>query len=373
MDAASLSLLHVDTTLDWRGGQAQVEALLRALAARGHRVSLVTPAGGRLAERLADSPVEIVADAPRGEWDRWAGRRLRAVAMERQVQLLHVHSARAHAMAWWAVDRRSSIPIVVSRRVDFPIGGNWFSRRKYLHPACFYLAISTAVRDVLLRGGVDAERVFLVPSGVDPDQFTYRTDREATRRSLGIGAGELLVCNVAALTDHKDHATLVRAARLALEQAAHLRFIVLGEGELRAALEAQIRQANLGDRFRLLGFVDDVEPYLAAADLFVLSSHLEGLCTSLLDAMLLGVPVVATRAGGVPDVVADGETGLLVEPRDSDALAGAVVRLSRDAALRAALAAAAGRRVRDCFSVKQTAALTETAYRNILDRWSRNR
>jgi glycosyltransferase involved in cell wall biosynthesis len=366
MDQAALSLIHVDTARDWRGGQAQVESLVRGLAGRGHRVTLVTPAGSRLAQRLAGTPIEIVADSTRGEWDWWAGRRLRRLAEEGRADLIHAHSALAHAMAWLAHGGRRRPPIVVSRRVDFPVGGNWFSRRKYIHPACYYLAISAAVRDVLIRGGVAAERVFLVPSGVDPGKFTYRSDRAATRRSLEISDDAFLVCNVAALTDHKDHAMLVRAAKIALAEAPQMRFIVLGEGELRPQLEEQIAEAGLGERFRLLGFRDGIEPYLAAADLFALSSHLEGLCTSLLDAMLLERAVVATRAGGIPDIVVDGETGLLVSPRQSQALAGAMVRLARDGDLRGRLAAAGARRVREHFSMERTVELTHAAYREIL-------
>jgi len=368
MDQPTLTIIHVDTAHDWRGGQAQVEALVRGLARRGHRLTVVTPRGSRLAERLADVPVEMAYDAPRGEWDWRAGRRLRQLAESRRPDLLHAHSALAHAVAWHAHSGGNVAPIVVSRRVDFPVAANWLSRRKYLHPACYYLAISTAVRDVLIRGGVPSDRVFLVPSGVDPAKFTYQTDRSATRRSLGIGDNEFLVCTIGALTDHKDHATLIRAAALALAQAPELRFIVLGEGELRPRLEAQIAQEDLGERFQLLGFRSDVEACLTASDLFVLSSHMEGLCTSLLDAMLLARPIVATRAGGVGDVIGDGETGLLVEIRQSEALAGAIVRMARDRDLRVRLAAAGARRVREQFSIERTIQLTEAAYREILTR-----
>jgi glycosyltransferase involved in cell wall biosynthesis len=368
MNEQTLTMVHVDSARDWRGGQAQVEALVRGLAARGHTIVLVTPSASRLGERLADAGIEIVRDSSRGEWDLWAGRRLRRLVDRRRANLIHVHSARAHGMAWAASRKRLTPPIVVSRRVDFPVGGNYFSRRKYLHPACYYLAISSAVGDVLIRGGVARERIHLVPSGVDPAKFSYQTDGAATRRALGVGDDEFLVCNVAALTDHKDHATMIRAAQIVVRQAPDVRFIVLGEGELRRALERQIDEAELGERFRLLGFQPDVESYLAVSDLFVLSSHLEGLCTSLLDAMLLGVPIVATRAGGIPDIVVDGETGLLVEPRRPGALAAAILRAKDDPETRKRLAGAGTRRVREQFSIERTIDMTEQAYRTILGR-----
>jgi len=370
MNEQGLSLVHVDSERDWRGGQAQVELLVRGLAQRGHRVTLVTPRGSRLAERLAGAPIEIVADSPRHEWDFRAGLRLRRIVRERNADLIHAHSALSHALvAWLSWGGPKARPIAVSRRVDFPIS-NWFSRLKYRHPDCWYLAISTAVRDVLIRGGVAADRIFLAPSGVDPAKFTYQTDRPAARRALGVAADEFLVCNIGALTDHKDHATLIRAAQSAIAQAPQLRFVVLGEGELRPALEAQIAQGGLGDRFRLLGFRSDVEACLAASDLFVLSSHMEGLCTSLLDAMLLGLPIVATRAGGVRDIVVEGETGLLAEPRQSAALADAIVRMMRDGELRARLAAAGRHRVRERFTIERTLELTLAAYQEIIRRFN---
>lgn len=373
MTDSGLNLIHVDTADDWRGGQAQVDTLIRGLARLGHRISLVSPEGSRLAERLVGQPVEIVSDTPRGDWDFAAGRRLRRLAREREADLIHVHSARAHAMAWWASGGGDSPPVVVSRRVDFSVGGNWFSRRKYVHPACYYLAISTAVRDVLIDGGVDAGRIQLVPSGVDPEKFTYRSDRAETRASLGIADDQILICNVAALTDHKDQANLIRAAHVAATDAPMLRFVILGEGELRSELEDMISRLGLVDRVRLLGFRDKIEPYIAAADIFVMSSHLEGLGTSILDAMLLGVPVVATRAGGIPDVVVDGETGLLVEKRNSEALAKAIVKMAGDADLRARCGEAGARRVREEFTVARTIERTDAAYREILAAAGRDR
>ncbi len=381
----SLTILHVDTAADWRGGQAQVEALVRGLAKRGHRNTLVTPPGSRLAERLRNGPDHtesaeldrsaqwpaaggwrIVFNAARGEWDWFSARRLRQIVKSARPDVIHAHSALAHAMVWLGCAGRLAVPMMVSRRVDFPVGDNWLSRRKYRHSAFSYLAISSAVREALIQGGVASERIFLVPSGVDPAKFTYQADRSAARRALGVGDHEFLVINVAALVDHKDQATLIRAAEIAFREMPSLRFIVLGEGELRAALETQIARAGLGDRFRLLGFRNDVEECLAASDLFVLSSHLEGMCTSLLDAMLLGKPIVATRAGGVPDVVVDGETGLLVGVRQHQQLAAAIVRLAREADLRARLAAAGARRVRERFTLSRTVDLTLEAYRKAL-------
>jgi len=136
-----------------------------------------------------------------------------------------------------------------------------------------------------------------------------------------------VVGNVAALVDHKDHATLLDAAARVVARLPRVHFVILGEGELRPQLERQVARLGLGERVHLAGFRDDVDRLLPGFDLFCLSSHMEGLGTSVLDAMCFGRPIVATSAGGIPDAVADGVSGRLVPPRDPEALAQALLRL----------------------------------------------
>jgi glycosyltransferase involved in cell wall biosynthesis len=143
-------------------------------------------------------------------------------------------------------------------------------------------------------------------------------------RELGIPDDALVVGNVAALSDHKDHRTLVEAAALVVDKNPRVAFVVAGDGELRDELEARARQLGLGPRFVMLGFRRDVDRLLPVFDVFCLSSKLEGLGTSLLDAMCFGRCVVATDAGGIPEVVADGKSGWLVPVGRPEALAAAL-------------------------------------------------
>ena len=139
-----------------------------------------------------------------------------------------------------------------------------------------------------------------------------------------------IVGNVAALVPHKGQRHLIEAAALVLPQVPDARFVIAGEGELRPALERQIKEHHLEKHVLLAGFRPDVLSVHKAFDIFVMSSVTEGLGTSLLDAMACGKPIVATTAGGIPEVVVDGETGFLVPPRDHEAMAAAIVRLLKD-------------------------------------------
>jgi glycosyltransferase involved in cell wall biosynthesis len=174
-----------------------------------------------------------------------------------------------------------------------------------------------------------------------------------------------IVGNVAALVPHKGQRHLIEAAAIVVQQVPDARFVIAGEGELRAQLERQIKDRRLEKHVFLLGFRPDVLSVHKAFDIFVMSSITEGLGTSLLDAMACGKPIVATTAGGMPEVVADGETGILVPPRDDETLAAAIVKLLTHERLRDSMGAAGGRRVRERFSSERMVQDTLTLYERV--------
>jgi glycosyltransferase involved in cell wall biosynthesis len=207
-----------------------------------------------------------------------------------------------------------------------------------------------------------------VRSGIDPEEFSARPGaRERVRAALGIGPGEVLVGTVACLKPQKAPLDLVEGAALALRVEPRLRFVVAGDGELRGAVEARARDLGLGERFRLLGWRRDVPDLLAGLDLFVLTSLFEGLPRAVLQAMVAGVPVVATAVGGTPEVVRDGETGLLVRPGDPAAAAAAVVRLTGEPETARRLAAAASRRIGEEFEIRRMVRTLDELYAETLE------
>ena len=168
--------------------------------------------------------------------------------------------------------------------------------------------------------------------------------------------------NVAALVPHKGQRYFIEAAHLVVQKIPDARFVILGEGELREHLEHLVREHHLEKHVLLPGFRTDVIGCIKGFDLFVMSSVTEGLGTSLLDAMACRKAIVGTRAGGIPEVVEDRRTGLLVEPRDSRSLADAMIRLIADAPLRGRMADAGYTRVRERFTVERMVAETAAVY-----------
>src|SRR5262249_23058743 len=204
------------------------------------------------------------------------------------------------------------------------------------------------------------ERVSLVYEGV-PDREPAEGGPEVLR-SLGVPDGAPVVGNVAALTGHKDHATLLDAAQVVLRRRPDARFVIAGEGPRRRELEARARERGVAGRVVFAGFRRDVDRLLPAFSVFCLSSHLEGLGTTLLDAMAFGLAVVATAAGGVPEAVEHGVTGLVVPVRRPDALAQALLDVLEDGDLRRRLGAAGRARFLERFTADRMVEETLRVY-----------
>jgi glycosyltransferase involved in cell wall biosynthesis len=194
-----------------------------------------------------------------------------------------------------------------------------------------------------------------------PDRPGAPGGREALAE-LGVPAGCPVVGNVAALTDHKDHATLIEAAARVRARVPEARFVIVGDGPLRPRLEALCRERGVADRCIFAGFRQDLDRLFPAFTVFCLSSHMEGLGTSLLDAMAFSRPVVATAAGGIPEAVEDGVTGRVVPVRDPAALADALALVLTDADKARAMGAAGRRRFEERFTAERMVDETLAAY-----------
>jgi glycosyltransferase involved in cell wall biosynthesis len=341
--------------------------LMRRQRGMGDEPHLAAPGESAIAARAAAEGIPVHPVTMRGTWDVGSAAAIARLHRSLRPHVVHWHAARAHAIGAMAALLAPGPARVLSRRVDFPVRRSPGSRLLYALPIDAILAISEGVRDALVASGVPAPAIRVVPSGIDLAPHARPRDRAAIRAREGLPEDEILVLQVAALAPHKSQRDLLRAARAAIDQRPKLRFWIAGEGPLRGELERERDALGLGDGVRLLGFREDVLDLLAAADLFCVSSYLEGMGTSTLDAMAAGLAVVATRVGGIPEIVDDGVTGVLVEPRDPEALARAIVELAGDRPRRERMGGEARIKVRD-FSADRTAERTRRAYEEALAR-----
>jgi glycosyltransferase involved in cell wall biosynthesis len=350
-----MRVLHVTSARTRRGGENQLFYLACGLRSRGIETALVIPEDASYSTPMSGT----MRIRFRGEADLPAIKRLASVIREYTPDIIHAHTGHAHAWAAMAM-KRSDRLLFVSRRVLFSPSRNPISRWKMKRVSRF-LCVSNAVAEAMRVYGIEPDRLRVVHSGV-PMTGTAPGDTDLRMR-FGTGEDDILALSLAAFTPNKNQATLVCALSL-IPGATRPRCILAGEGRMRVRTERLARDLDLMNSVHFPGFVEDPGELIRAADLFVLSSLREGLSTATLEAMAGGLPVVASRCGGVEDLVIDGETGILFPPGNPEALASAISTLIDDPELMRSMGEK-GRERAELFSVDHMVESTLLAYREL--------
>ena len=377
----SVRVLHVITGA-WLMGGAQRNTLLtlEGLASRGYDVELVCGPGEGLvtAARRAGVPVTVFPSMNR----RLSPLRdLRCVHehltffRRRRFDIVHTHSSKAGIVARFAA-HRAGTPIIVHTIHGTPFRwelGAFVSRAAILLERAAaartdrLVAVAELVKQEFVDAGIcAADKIETIYSGIDFTEFDRPVDVAATKRALGIPAGDHVVGAVGHLFERKGHRDLVEAARAVVAAIPNVTFIVAGEGPERLALDAHIVEAGLRGRVRLLGDRPDVPALLAVMDVYVQPSLAEGLGRSLTEALYARRAVVATAINAVPEIVEHERTGVLVPPRSPHALAAAVIGLLVDAAKRRQLGERGHRRVASVFTADVMIERIDDLYRRLL-------
>lgn len=340
--------------------------LTRYLHRSGHHSIVAADPHGLLYRSLHNAGLPVNALQVRNDLDLLAGLRLRRLVRAGSYDLVHFHTARAHALSPWL----QGLPVkrVVTRRMDYLVKKGPVTRFLYTQSVDTVVAISTGVRAALLAGAVPAARIRLIPSGIDTARFTHDpTVRAQVRQAYGFGDHETVVLSVGALVERKGHPTLLAAAHQLKSQGLQLRYLVCGEGALRVTLEAEARALGLTHEVLFAGFCSDVPGALAAADLFVHVPLHEGLGVAVIEALAAGLPVVASQVGGIPELIDGRTTGLLIPPQNAAALAAALQRLASDPLWAAHLGRNGQALVRARFDVAAMAQANERLYMELID------
>ena len=327
-----LKIVHVDTGLSLRGGQRQLLKLARLLRQRGHGQIIVCREESELetcarAEEFPSFPLPLHDPAYA-----YGILQLRQHLQVAPCDILHAHDGRGQTVAWLAsIGMR--VRRVASRRVTFLPRHRWVHRLKYAHTCDAVVTVSDFIRQLLIRSQVPESMIELIPDGIEiPPELASITTRAEARARWGFGEDEFLVGHLGAFTLEKGQEVALEAFRLLIKSLPQARLLLAGEGPTLEDLEIAQRCKALGDRVRLCGAIENLAEFFPALDLFVMPSKSEGLGSSALMAMSYGLPVVASRVGGLPEVVAEARTGWLVEPASPSALANAILAAASDRA-----------------------------------------
>ncbi len=358
---SAMHVLHLETGRNLYGGPRQVIELMRGLDARGVRSTLACPTGSAIAAAATAAGLEVVTHALGGDLDVASVSFLVAEVRRLKPDLLHVHSRRGADIFGGLAAAVAQIPAVLTRRVDSP-DTPLIGHLKYLAYDRI-VAISSAVRTQLETQGVPAAKLATIRSSVTAADCAPTWSREQFLAEFNIEPGQRTVAIAAQLIPRKGHALFLKAWPLIRDQCPDARLLIFGTGPLEAELKSR---TGWGGTTTFCGFRADLREFLGHIDLLVHPALYEGLGVSLLEAQAAGVAIVAFAAGGIPEVVADGETALLVPPGDTVAPAAAVVRLLGDPNLRQRLGTAGRNRVQGKFGPLQMVDAYLALYRKLL-------
>jgi glycosyltransferase involved in cell wall biosynthesis len=365
-----MKILHAETGQHLYGGALQVALLVDGLEARGCENLLLCCKGGAL-EKAVQPQIRVFAPRLAGALDPRFPFRLAQAVRAFRPHLIHTHSRRGADYWGGIVAALTRTPAVVSRRVDNP-EPVLLARTKY---RCYdrVISISEGVRKVLLAAGVPADKVVCVPSGIATERYRWSCDRQWFLREFDLEESHRVIAAIAQLIPRKGHRVLLEALPEVVREFPDLRVLLFGQGPLRGELQELCNRYGLSPQVRFAGFRTDLDRVLPCLDLVVHPATLEGLGLSLLEAAAAGIPIVATRVGGVPEIVQDGRTGLLVPPADPRSLAAAIVRMLRQRELARMLGNTGRELVRRNFSLDKMVEGNLQVYRDVLAARGRQR
>jgi len=270
-----------------------------------------------------------------GEIDLLSAFKIALECKKKNVNIIHAHSAHALSIGILIKVFYPSVFLIGVRRVDFPIHKNFFSRLKYNSKKVNkIICISEFIKGVLIDDDIKKEKLLTIRSGVEISRFNNIIPKPDFKESLGIKSGEFLVGTIAAFAGHKDYPNLLKAFELVLKQKNNVKLCMVGDGPLKGDMEQLAVKLGIDKNIIMTGFRSDVGNFLKSFDLFVLASKKEGLGTSIIDALSVGLPVIATNTGGIPELIKDGINGKLVEAKNHVQLANTIIQLIDDSSLR---------------------------------------
>ncbi len=355
---------HVIWSLGLGGAEQVVIQLAAESVRRGHPVSVFTlGAPGTFAARAEAAGVRVVSVAKRSRYDATVLARLAGEFRRARLDVVHTHLWGAHVWgriaAWIA-----RVPVVVATEHNLDTWkprGYFLVDRALSHLTTHLVAVSGPVQEFYEQRGVGRGRWHVIRNGIAVAPDATRRLGPA-HRALGLADGDRVVGWVGRLVPAKLPGDFLEAVALAAGRVPRLRALVVGDGPLRLEAERRARELGLAERVVFAGLRTDVAELLGGMEILVFSSEREGLSIAMLEGMAAGVPIVATRVGGTPELVEDGRSGLLVPPHAPAELAAAIVRVLDDRSLAASLAGGARATIAARFSFEAMASAYEELY-----------
>ncbi|UZR95792.1 glycosyltransferase family 4 protein [Chondrinema litorale] len=362
-----MKVLHLSSEASWRGGEQQIAYLITELQKLNVDVMVACKKGSPFEDFCIQEHIPYKAINFSHQYAPGTALKIKNICNEFQADILHMHSSKSHGAGVIATLLGAKANLVLSRRVDFPVKQGKLSQFKYNFDGIKrIICVSDAIKDITARGIKDSSKLVTVHSGIDIDKFHPESvNKSILHTQFNIPTDKIIIGNTSALAPHKDYFTFINTADILLKSNKNLHFCIIGKGKLKGEIENYIQKKQLTENFTLTGFINNIPDVLPALDLFLMTSETEGLGTSILDAFASKVPVVATAAGGIPEMVIHKKTGMIAPIKDVETLAKNVKEVFADLNLQKDIVSGAFKHLHS-FSKEQTALKTLEIYKQIL-------
>lgn len=359
-----MKVLHVEAGKYLYGGARQVQYLIEGLKQKGIDCVLACPEQSDIAKACENS-AQVCEISMKGDLDFGLYSRLKKIIQQTQPDIVHLHSRRG-ADIWGALAaRKMKVPCILSRRVDNPESQLTVKLKYALYQ--HVIAISEGIRQVLINEGLSPQKVTCVRSAVDAVPYLHAVDKAAFTKEFALPADALVLGVVAQLINRKGHRYLIDAMPAILERFPNTQVLFFGKGPQQEELSKLITERQLSQHIHFAGFRTDLPKWLGGLDVLVHPADMEGLGVSLLQAAAAGVPVIASRAGGMPEAVADRQTGMLIDVGNVVQLTSSLLELLGDSDLRLQYGQAGRQRILNEFSVEHMVDGNLSVYLNLIN------
>lgn len=358
-----IRVLHISSEKAWRGGEQQIAYLIRGAEDIHHFVFC------RKESAFEKYCIENEIHFQSGSFSPWSvvttAKMVIDYCLANAIELVHCHTGKAHILGYAGIKLGLDIPVIASRRIATRPSASLLTRKRYDNPQIRrIICVSESIRVTMAEYLTDPVKAVTIHSGIDTDRIIKSSFN--LRKKLNLPDNTTIIGTIAALTEEKDLPTFLKAAQQIIIENDTVHFLIVGEGKQRETLEKMARDLAIEKKVTFTGHVNKPIEYLQEFNQFLFTSRNEGLGTSILDAFACKVPVIASDTGGIPELIRNGETGLLVAPGDSNGFARAVNLLLNKEIDDSVILENAWKSLKS-FSYKMMAKKTEHCYQSVLN------
>ncbi len=329
MTDKKLTILHTEASKGWGGQEIRIFQESLRFAELGHRVLIACHKGSGIARQSEEAGLPLRIIPMRFACDPAAIYSFLGLIKAEKVDIIHTHSSKDSWIAGMA-GRISETPVVRSRHLSTPVGQSWITTFVYRYLCDIIITSGIHIKEALIaRNRLDPDKIVSIPAGVDTEKYNANIRGDNVRSEFGLKDSYPIIGSVAILRRWKGHHHLLEAVPKIISVFPDAKFLIAGDGPQWDNLNRQIRELGIEKHVIMTGFREDIPEIMAALDIFVLpSTSSEATSQVIPQAFAIGRPVIATDAGGLPEIIEDGVTGLLISPGDREAIAGAILRMA---------------------------------------------